>query len=139
MRVSPVLITSTGSSGTCSPTPLQYETIDYARYTASDNIKSDTYQLIFDYNTVVGDGFIFEMKLLVDNNDNDSSAYLKVSKLIGTTERELDEIEIPKGEKNVLFPFDNYDGLRLYLKGNVTYFLSAIIMKNVEKEAQPVS
>ena len=141
MKVIPILPTTSSStgSGTCSPAPMKYESLDYSRYKDSDNIDTDSYQLIFDYNSVVGDGFLFELKLLVDNNDSNNSAYLKVSKLIGTTERQLDEIEIPKGEKNLLFPFDDITGLRLYLKGNVTYFVSAIILNRVQKEAEPVS
>lgn len=143
MRVVPILPVSSGGSssesGSCSPVPMKYQTLDYSRYTASDNIKSDSYQLIFNYNSVVGSGFLFELKLLVDNNDDNNSAYLKVSKLIGTVERELDEIEIPKGEKNVLFPFSDISGLRLYLKGNVSYFISAIIVNKSEEQAQPIT
>lgn len=141
MKVVPIIPPSGSGSGggSCSPTPMRYETVDYSRYKASDNLEAKSYQLIFDYDSVVSDGFLFELKLLVDNNDENKSAYLKVSKLIGTTERQLDEIEIPKGEKNVLFPFDDITGLRLYIKGKVTYFISAIIVSRVQKEAEPVS
>ena len=141
MKVVPIIPPSGsgGSGGSCSPTPMKYETVDYSRYSVSDNLESESYQLIFDYNSVVGDGFLFELKLLVDNNDTNNSAYLKVGKLIGTVERQLDEVEIPKGEKNLLFPFDDIVGLRLYLKGKVTYFISAIIVNRVQKEAEPVS
>jgi len=136
LRLGYIYPVSGGGGGSCSTTSMSYEVLDYSRYLASDSLNTDSYQLIFDYNSVVGNGFLFGMKLLVDNNDDNNSAYLKVSKLAGTTERQLDEIEIPKGEKNLLFPFDDINNLRLYLKGKVTYFLSAIIVVDRQKQTQ---
>jgi len=136
---------SSGGSGgggnvSCELKPYSYEGTTAKAYINAVNVNSSDYQLVIDgvQEFGAGDKAVCSFMLIVDNQSDSDSGYIKVDFVQGDQTETLDEIEIPKSAKGIPMSFDMIGKLKIYAKGNLRITMLGYYIENGQKTAEPI-
>ncbi len=129
---------SSGGGGSCELKPYSYEGVTAKAYIDTVNIDSEDYQLIIDGPTVFGeDRAVCAFQLIVDNQSQENSAYLRIDLVQGENIETIDEVEIPKKTVGIPMSFDIIAKLKVYGKGKLRVTMLGYYVENESKIAKP--
>ena len=147
MDITPLFIVASGSCGssgggggaTCELKPYSYEGVSAKTYVNAVNIDSEDYQLVIDGSAVFGeDKVVCAFQLIVDNQSQENSAYLRIDLVQGENIETIDEVEIPKGAIGIPMSFDIIAKLKIYGKGKLRITMLGYYIENEQKVAEPI-